>query len=910
MHSNSSRRLLFGSRQEYGKNKHDEDGEDRDSPYQGLEKATVLQECRCFHDAQVVTQNPRRCCLLITKFLFLLVRGEAFTSTELIDVFYGVSKLFQSTDVSLRRMTYLFIKEVAETCKDDVIIVTQCLVKDMNTGEDLYRANAMRVLAKIIDSTMLGAIERYLKQAIVDRNAFVASSALMAGLRLFETCPDVVRRWVNEVQESVNSSSDMVQYHSLSLLYKIKQHDRLAVSKVVQQLSRGTLRSPLATCLLIRYTSNLLHEDTTSTNARQAFQFLESCLRHKSEMVIFEAAKTICNLPGVSGSEMNPAVTVLQLFISSNKPSLRFAAMRTLAEVAARHPGVVAKCNDDMEHIVSDPNRAIATLAITTLLKTGNDGSFDRLLKQISSFMSEIGDELKIVVVKAIREHCTKYPQKHRGMVSFLATFLREEGGYDFKKSIVDSIVDLMTVIPDTTETSLLHLCEFIEDCEFSELIVQVLHLIGTYGPKTAVPARYIRFVFNRVILENALVRAAAVSTLGAFATHVLELRTSVSVLIRRSLTDDDDEVRDRAASILRAFQDVASDQLPFMSLEPMPMSFTQLERSMNAFVAHGSSSGASSLTFLTLPIIEDAYVPPQAPTVRSQKKVVAAKEAAAVNDEVNVKDPAAELYKVPELTYLGRAFRSTKEKPLTETEMEYVVNVTKHVFDNHIVLQFSVLNTVNDQRLADVGVNLDIRYDNDEDAYEVEKTVEAPHCKYGEPSNCYVVLKRLRQPSAADIKCQLYFKVETIADRVTGEVENPGDGYDEEYALEDAEITIDDFMTKRSLGDFKRSWEQMDSDFEVREQYALQFKRLDEAVKAVLDLLGMQAADGTGTVPTGDQAKRTHTLHLAGVFLGGVSVLARCMLQLDDQVAGVVLKIAVRSPRQDICDIVSSSIS
>jgi coatomer protein complex subunit gamma len=182
-------------------------------------------------------------------------------------------------------------------------------------------------------------------------------------------------------------------------------------------------------------------------------------------------------------------------------------------------------------------------LAITTLLKTGNEGSIDRLMKQISSFMSEIGDEFKIVVVKAIRELCTKYPAKHRVMVSFLATFLREEGGYDFKKAIVDSIVELMTTIPDTKETSLLHLCEFIEDCEFSELIVQILHLIGTTGPLTSSPSRYIRFIFNRVILENAVVRAAAVATLGVFATRVKELRPSIIVLLRRSLQDEDDEV-------------------------------------------------------------------------------------------------------------------------------------------------------------------------------------------------------------------------------------------------------------------------------------------------------------------------------------------------------------------------------
>ena len=93
----------------------------------------MLQECRVFHDAQIVTQNPRKCCLLITKFLFLLVRGERFTSVELTEVFFGVSKLFQSDDVNLRRMTYLFIKEVAETCdQDNVIIVTQSLVIYLN----------------------------------------------------------------------------------------------------------------------------------------------------------------------------------------------------------------------------------------------------------------------------------------------------------------------------------------------------------------------------------------------------------------------------------------------------------------------------------------------------------------------------------------------------------------------------------------------------------------------------------------------------------------------------------------------------------------------------------------------------------------------------------------------------------
>ena len=104
---------------------------------------------------------------------------------------------------------------------------------------------------------------------------------------------------------------------------------------------------------------------------------------------------------------------VPQLFLGSPKPTLRFAAVRTLNRVAMLHPSAITKCNDDMERLITDPNRSIATLAITTLLKTGNEGSIERLMKQIGNFMSEIADEFKVVVVDAIRSLAIKYPKKH-----------------------------------------------------------------------------------------------------------------------------------------------------------------------------------------------------------------------------------------------------------------------------------------------------------------------------------------------------------------------------------------------------------------------------------------------------------------------------------------------------------------
>lgn len=66
------------------------------------------------------------------------------------------------------------------------------------------------------------------------------------------------------------------------------------------------------------------------------------------------------------------------------------------------------------------------------------------------------------------RTLCLKFPQKYRALMNFLSSALREEGGFEFKKAIVSSILILIQEIPEAKEPGLAHLCEFIEDCEFT----------------------------------------------------------------------------------------------------------------------------------------------------------------------------------------------------------------------------------------------------------------------------------------------------------------------------------------------------------------------------------------------------------------------------------------------------------
>jgi coatomer protein complex subunit gamma len=923
----------------------DEDEEDGFiSPYAHLEKSAVLQEARIFHDSIAVRENPRKCCTVIAQLLHLQNTGQFLSSVEATEVFFGVTKLFMSDDASLRRMVYLFIKEVAETCNpDDVIIVTSSLTKDMTCDVDLYRANALRVLARIIDSAMLGAIERYVKQAIVDSSGQVSSAALVSSLHLFDRAPDnavVIKRWIGEVQEALSSANQMVQFHGMQLMYRIKSSDRLGVSKLVQQFStRNSLRSPLAVVCLIRYTCKLLHDEvkegklgegyqsSVGTNASSicaiGYRFLEASLRHKSEMVIYEAARAICSLPQTEAQDINPAITVLQMFLSSPKPTTRFGAMKILANVANNHPRLVAKCNEDLESLLSDPNRSIATLSITTLLKTGSESSIDRLLKQISTFLTDIADEYKITVVKSLQRLCFTYPNKHRILIGFMSNFLREEGGFDFKRTIVNGIITLIKALPESAESSLLHLCEFIEDCEFTMLSTQILHLLGELGPQTSAPARYIRFIYNRVMLENSCVRAAAIAALAKFAASCPSLRASIMNLLQRGLLDEDDETRDRTVLLMNVLQDamdsnpyvppseeelantegdipkdepVQGDSAAYVLLDGMPVSFEKLRRSLMVYRSSpGSMESAEALTFANLPIVEDsAEETTSAQDVDMDDMGLGSSDVPSIDVVKEKADPAAAVYAIPELASLGRAFRSSAPVPLTESETEYVVSCIKHIFDKHVVLQFIVQNTIDDQRLENVTVMLQ----NDGDLFDITGEIPASKIKYGETVNSFVILERnVDSPiENSTFTCTLHFHVIQV-DPSTGEDES--DAFEEEYPLEDLEISTADYIAKVTVPDFRKAWENIGNDYEVLEKYALSFKNLDDAVAAVINLLGMQPCDGTASVKPNTGGK-SHMLHLSGVFIGGKSTLARAQLSMQGD-SSVVLKIAVRSEDENV---------
>eukprot|EP01063_Lacrimia_lanifica_P005093 TRINITY_DN1290_c0_g1_i1.p1 TRINITY_DN1290_c0_g1~~TRINITY_DN1290_c0_g1_i1.p1 ORF type:complete len:892 (+),score=428.74 TRINITY_DN1290_c0_g1_i1:80-2677(+) len=790
-------------------------------PFAGLDKSSVVQDTKVFAASSI---SEKKCQAAMVKLLYLGARGETLTASEATDIFFGATKLFQSSHQDLRRLVYVLMKLLSQSA-EHMLIATQILCKDISSDNDMYKANAIRVLRKITDVQMLGPGERFLQQSIVDKNSNVASAALVACLHFSKDSPDIVRKWSNEITEATKQKNHMVQYHAMGLLQKLKKSNKLHVLKQVQSVSTIPIHSPYAICLLIRMCTECLLDDFAGS--QELYQFVQTSLRHGSEMVVFEAAKSICSLPNLPPKELGAVVLILQLYLSFHKPVLKFAALRLLNKMAVTHPLAVSSCAIDMETLLGDPNRNIGTLAITTILMTGSEHSIDRLMKQISKFLSDISDEFKSVVIESMKVLGKKFPHKHHVLLQFLSDALREEGGYEYKMSIVDTIATFVETSAQAKEEGLMVLCELIEDCEYTKISQRVLTLLGREGPASPSASKFVRFIYNRVLLEAPCVRAAAVCALAKFAAKCPPLRESIMTLLQRAGRDNDDEVRDRALLYMALLEaDDATLVKEFI---------TDVEDDIKA----------------ALPPPPAADGAPAPPAPEQEKSGLAV----AIAQEETENKWALEMATVPQFKKMGKPFKSSEPLALTEKDVEFVVSCVKHCFNDHFVLHFKVSNTMEDTSLY--GVQVKVSLQDDEDLADMEPLFAIP-CKVIEPNsegNTYVCLKR--DPDAG-------YPTGSCSVAVVFAMEE-GDDSDEFDLPEEIVFNLSDYMARRPLGAFNSTWDAMGDDELTELAFELDtMQNLQTAANEILDFYGFAVHDGTEEVKVGGE-NYEHTLLLSG---------------------------------------------
>ncbi|KAK6454017.1 coatomer gamma non-clathrin coat protein [Scheffersomyces xylosifermentans] len=914
------------------------------------DKMAVFQDCIQQFNATPV--KTKRCRQLLARLLRLIYTGETFPAQESTTLFFSISKLFQHKDSSLRQLVYLTIKELS-SLSDDILMVTSSIMKDIQGGDVIYKPNAIRTLSKVLDPTTVFAAERLFKNAIVDKNPIISSAALISSYNLLPNAKDVVKRFTNETLETIQSykqfpptqfqlheyygsstsnlppTSYMYQYHALGLLYHLRNHDKMALMKLITTLSEGSaLKNSLSIIQLIRYINKILNDDESLVV--HLYPILAGFLKHRSDMVELEACKTLINLQHlIKDDQFMAIITTLQKLLGVPRTATRFAAIRLINKVSIKHPEKIMVVNIELEGLINDSNRSISTLAITTLLKTMGAGTVDsgaggenvdRLITRMTSLMDEITEDFKIVIIEAIENLALKFPSKHKKLVAFLTDLLRDDGSLQLKSSIVDALFDLIKFLPDASakQLILMNLCEFIEDCEFTELSVRILHLLGDEGPNTTNPSYYIRHIYNRLVLENSIVRSSAVISLAKFAAVCGgDVAKNIKILLSRCLNDVDDEVRDRTALSLKFINNnqkkliVSSSKYDLAALESKLTHYLNDQANFSTKfdineIPLLSSEELKSLEYNRKINKLDSSTTDVTENAESVAGTPAAEDKSGADDTANEllkqQEYAQELSLIPEFAEYGKLSKSTITPfYLTEKENEFVVTVVKHFFieAQKLVLQYNITNTLPRSVLQDISVIAQP----DNELYEEDFIIPLAELK---PDSTGTVYVSFSTPSIEDEELLAafgntvaYTNKDIIDDE--GNVDERDDGWSDEYQIDDLEVSAGDFINPLYNSNFSAAYDQLPNP-ETSVVTVGKADSLEVAISKLRASLNLMPLDGSDYVPSDSNS---HVLKLFGkdVWGGKVGVLVRLALTGGK----IVAKIEARAETEGFSSIVAN---
>lgn len=379
-------------------------------------------------------------------------------------------------------------------------------------------------------------------------------------------------------------------------------------------------------------------------------------------------------------------------------------------------------------------------------------------------------------------------------------------------------------------------------------------------------------------------------------------------MLLNRCLDDVDDEVRDRAALYLKTFKDEPL-AIAYVKEESV-FSLAALEAKLVSYVNDPSASikafDASSIPKISrAQVAQDVARPSTLDTVGvpvSKKTSVTPPPQTAAETQSAY---AQQLADVPELAEYGPVLNSTHNPiQLTETETEYQVTCVKHIFQEHIVFQFNVSNTLPDIVLEQVSVYMQPQADS---GLTEDFIIPVPSLAAStSPSIVYVSYTR-DVPEAYTVtsfQCVLKF-VSKELDPATGEPE--ADGYEDEYQLEEVELSAGGDYIVPSYTTFDSEWKKLESGVSATETFSLSaMESLKAACDSIIEVLNMEPLGGSQS----PSSTSVHTLQLSGLVAGGGGkVLVRSRMTFAKG-QGVTLELSVRAEKEAACNLVLAAVT
>ena len=893
-----------------------------------MRKEIVIQTASQFNDKTI---KVSQCIDTLTDLIFLINQGYSFTSNEHENIFFSVTKLLNSKDESLRRTVFLFLMHFYIDPNTGFILTGP--LSSFIQGEDkMLKANSFKLIGKLIDVNSKNMVDQYVKLGISNSklSADIISNCLICALELTVKGSQSTKQWISEVNERLNSSldqSNLIAFHTLLLLKELKMNDKVYLIKTFTAISNG-VKSQFASCQLIRYIAEILikYEIDDKKQLNTLYNYLENCCQGKmNDTVTLEAARAILIIPTPREKMISLALDTLKQLLCSFKKVIVYGALKTLDEIARKHTQIALDIFLDLEKILENQSNNISfkVMALSIFLKVSkslSDNRLERMLKTITEQYSLFKEEFKLEIVHISTSISQSDPTKYKLYFNFFTNLLKLPSEERAKIEIVQAITWFIKNIEEYKRQGLVHLAEYVEDCSYESLKTKILLSLGVESQGLSNINQLIRHIYNRVIIEGPIVRSAAISALGEIANRNENYLDKILPLIKNSLTDNDNEVRERAFFYYKSLSKNNEKIKKYVFNDKTKESIIERANIIQTILKNNKANLLSSKQInkdiqsmisnpeLINKVIEDqnkreenvtGSISISNKTIKSEVDVV--KGSKLDLDQDFIKSSLFKQYGLPIII--------TKSTKLTEDTAEYKIYYKKYIYKENIIIVFNILNTIEDSMLK--NISLDISKASSEDfLLDQAEIISIGQLKYEEAKNLYINFKskpNVKYPSIT-FNVGLLYDVYELDHKG-----NPhGDSYKDKYLCDKkVEIKFSDYLSSHSIISievFSNKWNELaekDEYFITDNKLKLPYRNIKKAIQEISKLLSINPLNDISVI---DKSASKYEFVFANESIYGTTTLIKLQMKMmgDD----LLSKLQVLSEEENINEMIDESLT
>lgn len=694
-------------------------------------------------------------------------------------------------------------------------------------------------------------MDRHFKQYLL-RDEACASYAICSLIHLSKLHHSLSSVFSVEVSQGLSRPGALLQYHASLYVSQFRENDPIALIKLVHDVLRisNHIFTNLNQLQLIRFLSqNHINEVRLRLEISDLVALLSSSGR--KDILVTQILLALSFFPEKYEQASTTIIPIIKKTLTSGTICSKYEILKSLATLILRKVDI-SSLIPSLSRVVESKNLAISKLAIVILLKIGDLDCIGNLIQLLPGLISETTEPFKVSLLSSLLDICYRYPDQAYRLVNFFSKTLRSDGSEFFKTSCIDAIFKLVDRNIVFTKDIIETLCEFIEDSESSALKIRILKWISdrVSDINTDDILLYtVRCICNRLILEERLVRIAAIDCLIIMSVELENFRDLIKEFIVNFIQSDSDELLVSHTELLLR---IAIDD---------PDAF-QTKGICYIFCLDKFFESSVLIKFV------DDSLSHNAPFSANLNNIPLASSSASINHHTlpalieidNCKESYtnhSSIKSIPDSENLGTVFASSAPSLITEKECEYQVSLIKHIYDQTTIFEFIINNTLTNQVLKDVRIDLKLN-----PSLKIDKVIKADIILPKEVSSVYVFIK-----NEASLLQQ--FQVFSALN-FTSFLPDKNSSFPEKYVLGNAEMSFKDYVIPKNI-------ECKDLCVQTKESFTLTaLSTIEEAVHELCEMIG-----GLALLKIDESSSKIQELFLSGLIFPKRPFVAKFALRL-----------------------------